>query len=83
LSPEQGITQFVVASTKPFSRLRALEPTHRLVAAFDATVILLQSIVEKVAGAMLHGFTQRGPDRPGIAVVTIRGHPVSTAVQRY
>jgi hypothetical protein len=47
-----------------------------LVATFDATVILLQSIVEIAVGAMLHASTQRCPDGTGIAVVAIRGHPV-------
>jgi hypothetical protein len=70
------ITQFLVASTEPLSRSRALEPTHWLVSTFDAAVILLQSIVEIAAGAVLHGFTQLGPDRARIAVVAIRGHPV-------
>src|SRR3954468_18871001 len=70
------VAQFIVASTEPLSRSWALEPTHRLVSTFDATVILLQSIVEVAAGAMLHAFTQLRPDRAGIAVVAIRGHPL-------
>jgi hypothetical protein len=65
----EEVTQHIIASAEALSRPWALEPTHRLVAALDATVILLQ-------GAMLHSFTQRRPDRAGIAVVTIRGHPV-------
>jgi hypothetical protein len=35
-------TEFVVASTEPPSGVRALEPAHRLLAAFEAAVILLQ-----------------------------------------
>ena len=70
------VTQFIVASTEPLRRSWALEPTHRLVSTFDATVILLQSIVEIAAGAVLHAFTQRRPDRTRVAVVAIRGHPV-------
>jgi FkbM family methyltransferase len=72
----EEVTQLIVASTEALSRSWALEPTHRLVAALDAAVILLQSVVEIAAGAMLHGFTQCRPDRAGIAVVAIRGHPV-------
>ena len=72
----EEVSQLIVASTKPVSRSRALEPTHRLVATFDATVILLQLIAEIAAGAMLYGFTQCRLDRAGIAVVAIRGHPV-------
>jgi hypothetical protein len=72
----EEVTQFVVASTEPVSRSWALEPTHWLVSTFDATVILLQSIVEVAAGAVLYAFTQPRPDRTGIAIVAIRGHPV-------
>jgi hypothetical protein len=45
-------------------------------AAEEVEPVVLQSIVEIAAGAMLHGFTQRRPDRAGVAVVAIRGHPV-------
>jgi hypothetical protein len=53
----EEVTQFIVASTEPVSRSWALEPTHRLASTLDATVILLQSIVEVAAGAVLHAFT--------------------------
>ena len=76
----EEVTQFIVASTEPVSRSWALEPTHRLVSTFDATVILLQSIVQVAAGAVLHAFTQLGPDRTRIAVVAIRGYPVGSNV---
>ncbi len=59
------VAQFIMAATEPACRSWALEPAHRLVTTFDATVILFQAIVEIPAGAMLHGFTQTGPDRPG------------------
>ena len=72
----EEVAQFIVASTEPVSRSRALEPTHRLVSTFDATVILLQSIVEIAAGAMAHRLAQHRADRTGVAVVAIRGHPV-------
>jgi hypothetical protein len=72
----EEVTQFIVASTEPVSRSWAFEPTHGLVSTFDATVILLQSVVQVAAGAVLHAFTQLRPDRPRVAVVAIRGHPV-------
>jgi hypothetical protein len=72
----QEVTQFIVASTEPVGRSGTLEPTHRLISTFDAAVILLQSIVEVAAGAVLHAFTQRRPDRSRITVVAIRGYPV-------
>ena len=74
------VTQFIVSSTEPLSRSWTLEPTHRLVSTFDATVILFQAIVERAAGAVLHGFAQLGPDRTRIAVVAIRRHPVGSNV---
>jgi hypothetical protein len=33
----EEVAQFIVASTEPVSRSRTLEPTHRLIATFDAT----------------------------------------------
>src|SRR5580693_10465874 len=72
----EEVTQFIVASTEPVGRSWAFETTHGLVSTFDATVILLQSIVEVAAGAVLHAFTQLRPDRARVAVVAIRGHPV-------
>ena len=72
----EEVTQFIVASTEPVSRSWAFEPTHGLVSTFDATVILLQSVVQVAAGAVLHAFTQLRPDRARVAVVAIRGHPV-------
>jgi hypothetical protein len=41
----EEVTQFIEASTEPVSRSWAFESTHGLVATFDATVVLLQSIV--------------------------------------
>jgi hypothetical protein len=72
----EEVTQFIVASTKPVGRSWAFESTHGLVSTFDAAVILLQSIVEVAAGAVLHAFTQRRPDRTRITVVAVRGYPV-------
>ena len=72
----EEVAQFVVASTKPVSRSWALKPTHRLISTFDATVILLQPIVQVAAGAVLHAFTQLRPDRTRVAVVAIGGYPV-------
>jgi hypothetical protein len=66
------VTQFVVGATEVSSRSGALEPTHRTVSAFDAAMILLQSVVEILAVAMPHTFAQRGPDRP---LDSCRAHP--------
>ena len=76
----EEVTQFIVASTEPVSRSWAFEPTHGLVSTFDATVILLQSIVQVAAGAVLHAFTQLRPDRPRVAVVVTRSGITSVTV---
>jgi hypothetical protein len=55
----EEVTQFIEASTEPVSRSWAFESTHGLVATFNATVILLQPIVEIAVGAMLHASTQQ------------------------
>jgi hypothetical protein len=46
------VAQFIVASTEPLSQLCALEPTHWLLATFDARMILLQSFAEVSALAV-------------------------------
>jgi hypothetical protein len=46
----EEVTRFIEASTEPVSRSWALKSTHGLVATFDATLILLQSIVEAALG---------------------------------
>jgi hypothetical protein len=58
------------------SRSWTLKPAHRTVAAFDAAMILLQSVIEILAVAMAHTFAQGRPDRAGITIVPIRGDPV-------
>jgi hypothetical protein len=73
---EEEVAQFIVASTESVGRSWALEPTHRLISTFDATVILLHAIVEVAVGAVLHAFTQRRADRTRVTVVAIRGYPV-------
>src|ERR1700761_9431927 len=72
----EKVTQLVVGATDFPSRSWALEPAHRTVAAFDAAMILLQSIIEILAVAMPHPCAQGRPDRTRITVVPIRGHPI-------
>jgi hypothetical protein len=48
----EEITQLVVSATEFASRSWAIEPARRTVAAFDAAMILLQSIVEVLAVAL-------------------------------
>jgi len=72
----EEVAQLVVGPAKSASRSWALEPAHRTVAAFDATMILLEPVIEILAVAMPHTGAQGRPDRPRIAVVSISGDPV-------
>ena len=48
-----------------------LEPAHRIVAAFDAPVILLQDVVLVLAGPVLHGLAEFLGDGLGITGVAV------------
>jgi hypothetical protein len=48
----EKVTEFVVTSTEPGGRLGTPEAAHRSVAAFDAPVVLFQSVIEVAAGSM-------------------------------
>ena len=72
----EEVAQLVVGATEFASRSRALEPAHRTIAAFDATMILLQAVIEIRAVAMPNTCAQGRPDRARITVVPIRGDPV-------
>src|SRR3954470_21346000 len=72
----EEVVQLVVGATELVGRSGALEPAHRAIAPFDATVILLQSVVEILAVAMPDLLAQHRPDRPRMTVVPVRGHPI-------
>jgi hypothetical protein len=69
----EKVAHLVVGTTEGASRSWALEPAHRTAVAFDAAMILLQSIVEILGVAMLYTCTQDRPDRTRITVVLIHG----------
>jgi len=69
------VAEFVVASTKPGSRLAALESAHRLVSTLDAAMVLLNPVVEIAAGPMARTVAEFGLDRPWVAVVPVRRDP--------
>src|SRR3984957_2056114 len=75
----EEVAQLVVGATEFASRSWALEPAHRTVAAFDAAMILLQSVIEILAIAMPDTGPQGRPDRTGITVMPICGHSVRRA----
>jgi hypothetical protein len=71
MSTSGQLFRFVLGATELASRSWALEPTHRTVAAFDAAMILLQSVIEILAVAMAHTCSQGRPDRAGIMPRTV------------
>ena len=76
----EEVTQLVEdAPTEPVSRSWAFGATPGLVATFDATAILLQSIVEIAVGAMLHASTQRRPDGTGFSGADLAKPPTRPA----
>ena len=72
----EEVTQLVVGAAETASRVWAFEPTHRSIAALNATMILLQPVVEIPAVAVPHILPQGRPNRPRITVVPVRGDPV-------
>src|SRR3954468_8373825 len=72
----EKVAELVVAAAEPGGRSRALEAPHRPVSAFDAPVVLLQSVVLVAAGPVPPPAAQPGPDRPGVAVVAVGRDPV-------
>ena len=73
-------SQFIEASTERPGGQNALEPKHRLVSALDATMILLDPIIEVAIGLMPYFVAEFSPDRPWVAVVPVgcdprRGRP--------
>ena len=61
----EEIAEFVVSPAEPGRRSGALETPHRSGAAFDAPMVLLQSVVQVAAGPVPYLSAQLGPDRPG------------------
>jgi hypothetical protein len=74
----EGVSEFIVPSAEPGRGSGTLEAAHRSVSAFEAPVILFQPVVEVAAGPVPHPFAQLGPDRPGVAVVTVGRDPVGS-----
>jgi hypothetical protein len=54
------VAHFVIAATEPRGRPGALEAAHRPVSAFQASMILFQSVVPVAAGAVAHFLTLCG-----------------------
>src|SRR5262245_25974043 len=63
-------------SAKALGRLHTLEAPHRLDPLFDASMVLLQMVVQVEVGAMAHLFSERGFDGTGTGVVSVTGDPL-------
>jgi hypothetical protein len=70
------LAHFIEGSTEARSRGHASKPTHRVVTLFDATVILLQSIVQIAVGPVEHLTAQSLANRTGIGMMSICRHPL-------
>src|SRR5215471_6226577 len=60
-------------AAKAFCRLHTLEASHRPDPLFDASMVLLQMIVQVPVGAMTYLTPERGFDGTGISAVSITG----------
>src|SRR6185437_14549376 len=60
---------------KTWQRACDFEPSHRLVSALDAAMIVLNPVVEITAGPMARAVAEFGLDRPWVAVVPVRRDP--------
>jgi hypothetical protein len=72
----EEVAKLIMGPAKAASRSGAFKAAHRPISAFDATVILLNPIVQVGAGPMPNASTQFSADRARIAVVAVGGHPV-------
>lgn len=67
------VSKFIVTTAKAIRRGGVSEPTHRSISALDPAMILLNPVVEILAGPMLHVIAQHRPNgaqagpHPGIA----------------
>ena len=72
---QAAVCDFVIDSLPlPVCRRERAKAAHRIVALFDAAVILLHPIVHVAAGPVLHLRPQRFADGARVGVVPVRGH---------
>jgi hypothetical protein len=51
------------------------KPAHRTISTFDPAMILLDAVIEILAGSVLHGVHQHCTNGARVTVVSIRGYP--------
>ncbi len=69
------LASFIKSATKACCRGHTSEPTHRVIALLDATVVLFQSIIERAIGPVEHVTAHRLADRSWIGAMAIGRHP--------
>ena len=70
------LAHFIEGPTEACCRGQTSEPAHRVVALFDATMILLQSVVE-IAVASMNDLTAKGlADCTRVGVMSVGCHPL-------
>jgi hypothetical protein len=72
----KDIAEFAVFAAEAPGGGVALKAAHTLDPAFDAAVILLETIVQVGVHLMPDGLSQHAADCPGIGAMTIGGHPL-------
>jgi hypothetical protein len=75
-SGAEEVPEFVVTAAVSSCGWGALEAEHRSTSALDATMILLEAIVEITVCPMAHAAAELHPDRLGIGIVAVRCDPV-------
>ncbi len=72
----KALPLFLKRATEAGGGIHVPKPAHRIVALFDAAMILLDPVVQIRVAAVGHRFAQRLADRPRIGVMPIRRDPL-------
>src|SRR3954454_16949730 len=78
LSGSKVVSEFVEGTAESFRGSKVFKSQHRVVALFDAPMVLLDSIIFIAATPILHSLSQHFGDGPWIRVVPVRGHLFGT-----
>jgi hypothetical protein len=70
------VAHFIERTTKACGRGHASEPTHRIIALFDATMILLESVIEIRIGPVPDIFAKDLSDGTWVGIMPIRRYPL-------
>src|SRR3982751_356888 len=79
LSWSKVVSEFVEGTAESFRGSKVFKSQHRVVALFNAPMVLLNSIIFIAATPMLHSLSQHFGDGPRIRVVPVGGDLFGTA----